>query len=634
MADEEIRLKISIDGAERELGNIQSLRDAVSELEENLENAEFGSEAFKRSAAELKKARGELFEFDKQLEGLQDPVKSAEKWVKFGEGVAGAFAAAQGAALLFGVESENVEKLVAKAQGATAIAVGARALAESRLFTILKNTTAGKYAAIVAEKAYALAIGTSTGLLKLFRIALVSTGLGAIAVALGVVVANWDKWKDSILNAVKAFLKFNPATAAAYALFQKFKGPLKAVAENLGLVATEAEKAARKLVELAEATGEETAKQYQRQIDLAKAKGEETVDLERESLEEQLKIAEAGYNAIGNTGKKYTDEEIKEAKDRYEDLAFQLEVFNATQQRLKEEAAEKDLELARKAAIEQRKIFQEQNEAVLELADLVYEELNKEGGYFNDFLFGQDEDKAREETSRLLRERMDHFKETMQDRMEEDVEDEEMNLGSFFERRLELIRQGYNNEEALAIATSERINEIEAQRAEARNQLISASLGAIDSLISASGKNGKAAQRLQKVLALAQIAYDAGKSISGVIAAATAAAAPLGPGAPFAIGPYIAQGLAVVLPGIASAYAALKKAPDGGGGGGGISAPSIPTVQPPQFQIPEEQERQASSQGSESAFGMPVFKTYVLETDVSSSLEARQRVEDIATFRG
>ena len=633
---DEIRLKISIDGAERELGNIQSLRDAVSELEENLENAQFGSEAFKKSAAELKKARGELFEFDKQLEGLQDPVKGAEQWVKFGEGIAGAFAAAQGAALLFGVESENVEKLVAKAQGATAIAVGARALAESRLFTILKNSTVGKYAAIVADKAYALAIGTSTGLLKTFRIALAATGLGAIAVAVGLVVANWDKWKDSILNAVKAFLKFNPATAVAYALFQKFKGPLKEVAENLGLVATEAEKAARKLVELAEATGDETAKQYQKQIDLARAKGQETVDLERESLEEQLKIAEAGYNAIGNTGKKYTDEEIKEAKDRYEDLAFQLEVFNATQQRLKEEAAEKDLELARKAALERRKIFQEQEEAVLEMADLVQEELNKQGGYFNDFIFGQDEAKEREERSRRFKEAMDYFKETAKDRQEEDVEDEKVYLGEFFERRLELIRQGYNNEEALAIATSERINEVEAQRAEARNQLISASFGAINTLLGAADQNSKKVQQAQKLLALAQIAYDAGRAIADITAAASAAALATGPGAPFVVGPYIAQGLAVVLPAIASAYAALNKAPGGGGGGGGggISAPSIPTVQPPQFQIPEEQERQASSEGSESAFGMPVFKTYVLETDVSSSLEARQRVEDIATFRG
>jgi hypothetical protein len=255
MADEEIRLKISIDGAERELGNIQSLRDAVSELEENLENAEFGSEAFKRSAAELKKARGELFEFDKQLEGLQDPVKGAEQWVKFGEGIAGAFAAAQGAALLFGVESENVEKLVAKAQGATAIAVGARALAESRLFTILKNSTVGKYAAIVADKAYALAIGTSTGLLKLFRIALVSTGLGAIAVAVGLLVANWDKWSESIKNAIDRLTQLIPGLETIKKGFEAVRNFIIKTAEALNLVASAEEKAA-------EQAAEESAKWY------------------------------------------------------------------------------------------------------------------------------------------------------------------------------------------------------------------------------------------------------------------------------------------------------------------------------------------------------------------------------------
>jgi hypothetical protein len=268
MADEEIRLKISIDGSERELGNIQSLRDAVSELEENLENAEFGSEAFKRSAAELKKARGELFEFDKQLEGLQDPVKGAEQWVKFGEGVAGAFAAAQGAALLFGIESENVEKLVAKAQGATAIAVGARALAESRLFTILKNSTAGKYAAIVADKAYAVAIGTSTGLLKLFRIALVSTGLGAIAVGIGLLVANWDKWSESIKNTIDRLTKLIPGLDAIKNGFEAVQGFIMKTAEALNLVASAEEKAAA-------TAAEESAKWYAAEAKRAKERDEQ-----------------------------------------------------------------------------------------------------------------------------------------------------------------------------------------------------------------------------------------------------------------------------------------------------------------------------------------------------------------------
>jgi DNA repair exonuclease SbcCD ATPase subunit len=65
---EELAFRLSIEGAEQELRNIEDLRQAVRQLEENLETADFGSEAFKRAEKELKAARGELYKFDRQLE--------------------------------------------------------------------------------------------------------------------------------------------------------------------------------------------------------------------------------------------------------------------------------------------------------------------------------------------------------------------------------------------------------------------------------------------------------------------------------------------------------------------------------------------------------------------------------------
>jgi hypothetical protein len=545
MADEEIRLKISIDGSERELGNIQSLRDAVSELEENLENAEFGSEAFKRSAAELKKARGELFEFDKQLEGLQDPVKGAEQWVKFGEGVAGAFAAAQGAALLFGIESENVEKLVAKAQGATAIAVGARALAESRLFTILKNSTAGKYAAIVADKAYAVAIGTSTGLLKLFRIALVSTGLGAIAVGIGLLVANWDKWSESIKNTIDRLTKLIPGLDAIKNGFEAVQGFIMKTAEALNLVASAEEKAAA-------TAAEESAKWYAAEAKRAKERDEQ-------QKAEAEKWAAGASARQAQREKEFTeamelsqelDDLFSELVDRFNlitDRPEPIEFINVD--RIGEQLTGLDAMIAKKNELD---------------------ELDKQ----------------------IVANGIDRNKESAEIQAQIVAEEEALQ-----QRRIDSFLQG------AAVASS--------------------AINTLGSLADAFSNNGKKNQKIQRTLAVASIAIDTAVGIAGAVKA--------GAGVPFP-GNLVAivSGITSVLAGIAAAKNALKKAP---GEGGDVDVPSvsIPSASTPNF---PQAERQASTEDSQSAFGMPVFKTYVLETDVSSSLEARQRVEDIATFRG
>ena len=63
-----------------------------------------------------------------------------------------------------------------------------------------KQTLLGQYARITAnklltasQKMYTMAVGTSTGAMKAFRIALMSTGIGALVVALGMLIGNFDK---------------------------------------------------------------------------------------------------------------------------------------------------------------------------------------------------------------------------------------------------------------------------------------------------------------------------------------------------------------------------------------------------------------------------------------------------------
>jgi len=56
--------------------------------------------------------------------------------------------------------------------------------------------------ASIQQAIYSTVVGTSTGAMKLFRIALVATGIGALVVGLGLLIANFDKVKKVVLNLI------------------------------------------------------------------------------------------------------------------------------------------------------------------------------------------------------------------------------------------------------------------------------------------------------------------------------------------------------------------------------------------------------------------------------------------------
>ena len=110
------------------------------------------------------------------------------------QALASGFELAQGAAALFGGESEDLQKVIAKVTAATAVANGVQQLA-----TLIKEESALKTAVLTgATAAYNLVVGQSTGALKLFRLALAGTGVGLLVVGLVALIENFDKIKDSI----------------------------------------------------------------------------------------------------------------------------------------------------------------------------------------------------------------------------------------------------------------------------------------------------------------------------------------------------------------------------------------------------------------------------------------------------
>ena len=158
------------------IGNHQrKVGDYANEIGKALEKNNDGVAA---SAASFKAALGEqddaTIRTRTQLESVQ----------KVATGLASGYAAVQGAMTLLNIENENLQKAMVKVQSAMAIAQGVGGLKDlvegvSRAKVAFKGALAGCKAFIVGL----------SGVQK----AIVATGIGALVVAIGLLIANWDK---------------------------------------------------------------------------------------------------------------------------------------------------------------------------------------------------------------------------------------------------------------------------------------------------------------------------------------------------------------------------------------------------------------------------------------------------------
>lgn len=152
---------------------------------------------------QLSKIAGELAhsvnEVTQESKKLASETKVFDKVVEAARGMTAAFEVAAGASALFGDKNEDLEKTIRQTQGAMSLALGVQELA--RLATEKGGIATG--IATAAQALYATVVGTSTGALKLFRLALLGTGIGAAIVGIGLLVEHWDDLKNAIFGATK-----------------------------------------------------------------------------------------------------------------------------------------------------------------------------------------------------------------------------------------------------------------------------------------------------------------------------------------------------------------------------------------------------------------------------------------------
>jgi len=215
MAIEKV-IDIKVQGnAEQAVGSLRSqLREAQAEvaaLSDKFGVTSVEAAQAARKAAELKdqigdaKALTDAFNPDAKFKALSSSLS----------GVAGGFAAAQGGLALFGVESEKVQATLLKVQSAMALSQGIQAVGESidsfkQLSAVVQSSTtfqkinsAVTAAAAVIQKVFTGAVNTTAASFQALKVAIVSTGIGALVVGIGYLVSKMNEGANAAKELTK-----------------------------------------------------------------------------------------------------------------------------------------------------------------------------------------------------------------------------------------------------------------------------------------------------------------------------------------------------------------------------------------------------------------------------------------------
>lgn len=324
---------------------------------------------------------------NQEINAAAAPTTTFDKLIQTTSGIVSGFTMAQGAAALFGAENENAEKTIQKVTGAMAIL---QSLQEIQMQLKTADTTAtNKQTA--AQALYTTVVGTSSGALKIFRIALASTGIGLIIILLASLVANWDKVTASVKKSFPALDgfgdKFDKLKSYVMGFLSAYLETFKVVWDTMtklfnkdwGGALDEIKNAPQRIANAgAAAVKEQDGKN-------AKTKEDKKTDAEIEAIQNKIRIEEkAGRSTdalekqrFALSKKRYSDDakELKKVKqEEAEYNASQWKIANdkhkaAMEKRLQQEAAaaKKARQIAIQLAADQKAIRKKVDDEIYKL---------------------------------------------------------------------------------------------------------------------------------------------------------------------------------------------------------------------------------------------------------------------------
>lgn len=579
-------------------GEMKPLSGRMGEMEDRMYElalaGQQNTEEFKSLQTEVTKYKQVITQTDKEVDKLAEQGKLLGPALEIGTTVTAGYGALQGVMALAGQENEALMESLVKMQAAQSVLTGIEQLKMSltkQSIIVTKLQAAQNWILTGSTTALTTATAASTVGMKLFRLALIATGIGAIVVALGLLITNFDKVSEAVIKGAKwvqglakefremgagmqtliGFLSFGLVPAISYAI-EMF--------EKMGVVDTEE---TRKF----KANIEEKIKGIAQQRDAhIKAKEDEIkasqdkFNEEDAALNHQMALMQAnGEDTIKIQG------EILENKRQ----------STAEQIALTEELLRTEL----KANLEILKLRAQTNDlfsSVLKIQQDAIAQAGGEDAYINS-LIGTDEDLNKLKTtlkdtqneieifevevSKIRSDAAEKNRDWREGINEEIIQGERRKVDAIKGMTSELAAfnlEEWQKEQDAKDAANQKELQDKSDLEQAKLGLASEGLSAAGNLVSLFGKkNEQAAKRsfqIQKGLSIAQATIDTYKGATAIFASAAANPASI----LFPAQPFIAAGLAVSA-GIANVAKISQQQFQGGGaasgGGGSVSIPRI-----------------------------------------------------------
>ena len=626
MATENVGININVGGnQDQALGSLKAqLREATQDVIALSEK--FGAtskeavQAAKR-AAELKDKIGDA----KSLIDAFNPDAKFKALTASLSGVAGGFSALQGAVGLFGKENEDLQKTLVKVQSAMALSQGLQAVGESidsfkQLGTVIKTQVVSAFSTL--------------------RGALIATGIGALAIGIGLVAANFDKVKKAVLDFIPGLGK----------LATFFGNIITKVTDFVG-VTSQAERALASL-EKTTKRGNEGIEARIKVLTAQGGKEKEIYALSKQQGENELNFLREKLK----TKQGLNEEELK----KFRDLKTNQAVLDAEEQKRQQDALKDSAKAgadASKQAAEKRKKDNEdkiaaEKEAQQKLADLrnqlflsTFKDENEKKKAELNLAFIKEKDEilantkineaTRNELILASRLKLNADLEALAaaEKEKKDAADAKM-----LEDTAAKVQKENDDEFAAVqkkIEENKALNDkLKADNDAAREAELAAKFAFANAVAQGIGEltglfeQGTAAS---KVAGLAQIAISTGVGFAQGLDIAQKSAKAAGPGAAFAFPIFYATQVAAVLAAASKAKSILAQVKGGGAAAGGVTAPSIQQQAPIAPAQPQAATTNLSTQ-TINAIGNQAIRSYVVESDVTSNQQRIAAIQQRARF--
>lgn len=146
-------------------------------------------ESTKRKAGDLSDQIGDI---NQEIKALGSDTRGIDNVVRGATLMANGFQLVTGVQALLGKENKALTEGLLKLNGIMAVTQSIQQIGNE----LTREDSIVKQAASKATALYNLVVGQSTGIMKVFKIALASTGIGLLVIAIGTLIANFDKLKS------------------------------------------------------------------------------------------------------------------------------------------------------------------------------------------------------------------------------------------------------------------------------------------------------------------------------------------------------------------------------------------------------------------------------------------------------